>query len=177
MTHWVPTSDGTRQLRTAAVRVRYRSENNNTRVTWSSSHTWWAILSAVGGVSSRTLSSLTWWVAQRPTRAVTRRSDHSSILLTVILSHYGMNFRKKRLRERQISVPHSNKIHINQIYSFSSYFFKQIFAQGSSYIVSASSPGGIFVLQCSTEQENFGASWLGLQSGKFKNLEALSSFP
>ena len=42
--------------------------------------------------------------------------------------HYGVDFRKERLRERQNSVPHSNKNHINPIYSFSTYFCKQIFA-------------------------------------------------
>ena len=42
--------------------------------------------------------------------------------------HFGVDFRKERLRERQISVPHSNKNHINPIHSFSTYFYKQIFA-------------------------------------------------
>ena len=40
--------------------------------------------------------------------------------------HYGLDFRKKRLRERQIMVPHNNKNRLNPIYSFSSHSFKKI---------------------------------------------------
>ena len=74
-------------------------------------------------------------------------------------------------------VPHSNKNQLNPIHSFSSHSFKKIFTQGCSKIVYASIPGGIFVLHCSTKQKFFGATWLGLQSGKFKNIETLDFFP
>ena len=74
-------------------------------------------------------------------------------------------------------VPHSNKNQLNPIHSFSSNSFKKIFTQGCSKIEYASIPGRIFVLHCSTKQKFFGATWLGLQSGKFKNIETLDFFP